>query len=123
MSWKKPEIPANGVAGHARWWEGFQAQISRASPVGLRILDVLLWTPGVTGALLVAWSDLRLAWLTGVRVLTWVMNMEAWRPGISLKNPPPLKQASDLHFHKAGKPHPEIPPRRQSFHVLPRKGQ
>ena len=64
MSWKKPEVPGNSVAVHARWWEGFQAQISRTSPVGLRVLDVLLWTPGVMGALLVAWSDLRLAWLT-----------------------------------------------------------
>lgn len=123
MSWKKLEVPANGVAGHARWWEGFQAQISRASPVGLRLLDVLLWTPGVMGALLLAWSDLRLAWLTGVRGLTWVMSVEAWRPGIGLKNPQPLKQTSDLHFHKTGKLHPEIPPRCQRPHVLPRKRQ
>ena len=64
MSWKKPEVPGNSVAVHARWWEGFQAQISRTSQVWLRVLDVLLWTPGVKGGLLVAWSDLRLAWLT-----------------------------------------------------------
>ena len=55
VSWKKPEVPGGSVAVHARWWEGSQAQISRASQVGLRLLDVILWTPGVMGELLVAW--------------------------------------------------------------------